>query len=888
MTLFNFRILFFCFTFTLPVYSADLPSGFADPISPGKLEEEDESSKDPWTELSRHVVLTHAMGGDTFTGLFNADPTIAERCDLDNPDPVVIQNILASDGTLGTHLSVADVRNPFPQRPHIHWAWNQLVQSHVNGSWENSFLCVLEPMTEVDTNGNIFGIAPYDTFSFGSHTLSPRSMIVVREDLAETAQQHLKDYKGTIASYPRTKTCRNAIIDALKQHFPEVWHVATKDGREVGKTAKKTGAGYLSTTNLKRADRSVVQIISKSGSTQHPRDDAAVTSARSHKFVGLHMNAPTYRLENDPCLKALSATSVTKRNVDDNQYCVTDAISAWNFDKLAVAKASDVYKQTTAYNNRAATNFMQRYLHKALFMDYLSLNKEAPNEKIAALFNNQNDPMLQHLERRALSIYEAKHQRTLISSKNHILRNICSTIHAPSKLRQYKDALKAVSTFIKKRPQKKEPDPRIGLAQTYIDEKKYQDAFSVFENIIATEHNKSVVAEAQLGMAHLLETESTDLTLDRQRAFSLYKKVYKQTDNLAARAEAMFWIGRYLCYGYHDTINTKLAFMLFGYAARQRDNRSINAQALVEMIKLLQMGRGCVKDTKGAHDIAAGLAKLHAHPLEQAYGNFLTGYDIEAQAKTIHELNEARNALTRAAEQNENKDVKTVACIKLGLLHRQHPELDMPDTNGCESINWFMNAYPKNNRLGRIITHYHLKPNNKYPKIKLLTELQSLSISDLAHFSLDIDVLGLAPLRKDIIALIAEKLLSGSCLRKFEQDQLFFDRLLLSVDIKTEIVQYIKEKGLGWYNCLTNPSDQLTLKQILFLARCSSYKIVTQIPFFSRIIVGPTFLYLNNSKAHLWSLFISLPTSTQRLLSELNMVGYKQRGIPKQFPYNEH
>ena len=881
-TQYSFQIFFLSLLFPFSIYTAD--------------------PEDAWTELQGHVVATHAIDGNTFSGLLDADPTAMERCDLDRPDAFVLQNVLTRNGTLGSHISVADVMLPFPTRPHIHWAWNQLVQPHGTTTWDNAFLCVLEPMTELNREGKLLGIAPYDSFSMGSHTLSSQSVILIREDLLQAARDHLQDFEGKIVSFSPEIPCRQAVIDTIKRQFPEVWHVTDSRGREVGGRATETGGGYRHTTNLRSNDGTVLQIIARDGARPRTADLAAMTEARRHHFVGLHMQAPTFALEDDPILIQLAQSPITPGTVESNPYCLTDAVDEKKVGELSVCRAADVYMQTKAVNNRVATEFLRRYLHKAIVCDYVSITGENPDENIAAIFNNPDDAALRYLEEHALSLHAAYAGRDAMPPFTRMaqaLRNLkrggtLTTSAIPEKLAEYQDALTIVNAG-NKVPELTQ-DSRIRLAKGFVDRENYKDAISIYEEILASESNKGVVAEAKLGIAHLLRG-GLGIKVDHGRVFSLFNEVYQQDENLEAKAEAAFWLARCFSTGYRGTINVQKAFEFFTYAANQDVNIPIKYKAQAELTVMWRYGLGCTVNVEHAQWLAENLTQSK-DPQLRAVGYFQQGCDLEAKAHNIEGLNEARKAYIQAIEQSEpflsykgkeNTQITMWAYIKLSQLFRcdivARTGLEFDELVGVnlldESQNCLMRVMqqPKPcDLLTKKIARYLLGRNIRQEK-KLLYFLADLPVKFLGgRIARETDSIGLSHLKDKIIAILAKQLLTGRNLKKFERDPLYFDQLELTVDVESALVQYIKENRMGPYKVLVESCHELTLKQILFLSLCASYRIfVYQLG--SRIgTFGSNWSRLDNSQQHLWSIFTSLPMEYQRILNELELVKYVQQG----------
>jgi len=519
---------------------------------------------DPWSELKQSVVLTHAIDERTFEGMFETDPALAEECDLNNSAPFIIQKVFSKDGTLGSHLNVSNVSDAFPKRPHLHWAWNQLVQPHAS-SWEDSFLCVLEPMEEVDKDGKIFGIAPYDTFSFGPHTLSKNSIILVRLDLFPHVAAHLKDYQGKIVHYSRKLNCRQAVAQALKKYYPNAWPLVDDRGQEYAE--KIIGAGGCPPiTYLKEPSGYNLQIIKANGEISHPWDAKGYSEARKKKFSGLHMHAPTIELEKDSYLHWLATTPLLRKTFRNSPYYISDLTQPETASQLGIIKVVGLYKKIEAYNNPAANDFMKRYLHKMLLIDYCSKHKKAVTEDIARFFNTENIG-LRFLVESVLNLYAVANNTTRI--------NISKRQSILSALKDYKNehdiALKLFEAY-------REND-KIRRIDICLEERKYKKAFDGLHDIIDDENeNNAIKAIAQLRLAECY-TKGFGCKKDPSIAFALLDDLSHQNHNKKVRVFAEFKQAIFLASGLHGHCDQKKAINIFSKIAQQYNWGRLQAAA---------------------------------------------------------------------------------------------------------------------------------------------------------------------------------------------------------------------------------------------------------------------------------------------------------------------
>ena len=127
----------------------------------------------------------------------------------------------------------AQYEESFIDRPHISWAWNQLCHPNGHGSWEESPIAILEPLSEVP---NVIGCCPDDTLTMGPHRLSKQSIILVPKKFATLIRKKLIEegnFQGQVHTYPPSITLRQAIANKISEQFPQSIKLANFKGEEV-------------------------------------------------------------------------------------------------------------------------------------------------------------------------------------------------------------------------------------------------------------------------------------------------------------------------------------------------------------------------------------------------------------------------------------------------------------------------------------------------------------------------------------------------------------------------------------------------------------------------------------------------------------------------------
>ena len=259
-----------------------------------------------WLELTQHVVLVHAVQPDRLCNLF------PEEFDWTQVGAsynclFAIKKMLTQDGVLGSNLDSKhrQFRGPLNFHPHIHRSWNQLVQRHTFVTWDDSLIAILEPLGSFEDSPqhhSALGIAPYDTFTIGSHQLSANSTIIVPDIIEVEVRQYLTGFRGKIVSYNLKENhfpLREEIFNAIQRYYPETWHLVDhKSGHKIGAESQLTPSGYSEITCVEKRNGDRIILISQEGRQEGQLKATAIKKAvKSGKYLGIHNNCVTYWLE---------------------------------------------------------------------------------------------------------------------------------------------------------------------------------------------------------------------------------------------------------------------------------------------------------------------------------------------------------------------------------------------------------------------------------------------------------------------------------------------------------------------------------------------------------------------------------------------------------------
>lgn len=333
-------------------------------------------------ELIKHVILVHAVCGDTierFSGY--------ESLNLEDHDEIahfLLKKLLTPDGSFGMHLQMekSAFSGKFLNRPQIHWAWNQLVQTNVGGlddGWEKPSIIILEPLAvfENSTSHRPFAVAPYDTQVFESICLSKESTILVPQNLVDKSKILLPDFQGRIVGYDPSKQRRNAVMGALLKYYPQTWHVCSPKGELLGEKAHYTRNGYETKTCLKTDEGKIIVLLHAEG--KEPKDQLSQAmkdyANKANRFIGLHVNSTTYWLESNPYFKLLEQALSDKAILKKEPLFAGHLKKKIDIETVGVLTALKFYRQLLGESALQTGCFeVANYvLKEAIFADIISL-----------------------------------------------------------------------------------------------------------------------------------------------------------------------------------------------------------------------------------------------------------------------------------------------------------------------------------------------------------------------------------------------------------------------------------------------------------------------------------------------------------------------------------
>lgn len=333
-------------------------------------------------ELIEHVVLVHAI----------AHAAILKHSDFDNhrigdPDYViefVLQKSFSPDGTFGLHLDLEkrQFSGEFECRPQTHWAWNQLVQPHRGAhrdEWEKAQIVILEPLSAFERSpGNRpYAVSPYDSQVFNPVRLSDRSTILVPDHFVEKLQSYLKEFRGKIIGFDAAMSLRKAVMKALQDHYPKIWHICDSKGNELGDQEHFTNAGFEDETCLKTLDGQVHVLMRKSGERSEDLISRFMKAYRrkEKRWIGLHCNSTTYWLESEVFFDLLKEFKTDRSKVKDHPLCAVHIKGAINSSTVGILKAFEFHQklQNESIAQTGCCSVANYVLKEAIFADIYSL-----------------------------------------------------------------------------------------------------------------------------------------------------------------------------------------------------------------------------------------------------------------------------------------------------------------------------------------------------------------------------------------------------------------------------------------------------------------------------------------------------------------------------------
>ena len=346
-------------------------------------------------ELIPHVVLVQALEDSTYCHYPETDYSRIEQ-DQDYKAICCIKGVITPDGCIGHHLDLdkRQYKESMTDRPHLHWAWNQLVQPNSGGNWETSKIAILEPLATFENSINSlpFGIAPYDTFTFGSHRLSEKSILLIPESLVDEVSFYLAGFKGRLATYnPSEQNLRSAVISTLQERYPETWHICDEEGKFIGKETRKSTAGYSPLTCLLQGDGKILRLISNEGSRKEERYGTMEEySSVSNRFIGLHAHSITFQLEDNKYFKSLQKFTSNSKIAKNNPLFVGGVNDYDPLTGLGIFSALEFYNKLLSYNQKTgilsiANYIMNEALHAELVSIFYQMNQECDSCDLSPL-----------------------------------------------------------------------------------------------------------------------------------------------------------------------------------------------------------------------------------------------------------------------------------------------------------------------------------------------------------------------------------------------------------------------------------------------------------------------------------------------------------------------
>ncbi len=341
--------------------------------------------EEDWLELARHVVLVHAVQPDRLVNLFEEefDWSLASteyNCQF------AIKKVLTDNGVIGSNLDSRNrqYKGQLNFRPHIHWSWNQLVQGHSVSKWEDAKIAIFEPLIAFEDTSQgsaALGIAPYDTFTMGSHKLSKDSIVLVPDVIVEVVKQYLVGFQGKIVGYTAKEQefpLREEVFKVIQRNYPETWHVIDhKSGHKIGSETHITSAGYSEITCVEKRNGDRIVLISKEGRLPVQMRASAIKNAvKSGKYIGIHNHCVTYWLEDEkgdfsqhltPFKE--NPTSIIGKTCFAGYKKIRDCI-----DKLLVLKALEFHDQMHQFSPQTRAGEAGNYILKeTIYADMMSI-----------------------------------------------------------------------------------------------------------------------------------------------------------------------------------------------------------------------------------------------------------------------------------------------------------------------------------------------------------------------------------------------------------------------------------------------------------------------------------------------------------------------------------
>ncbi len=330
-------------------------------------------------DLIPHVVLVHAIPHTGNIGFLGDDKPKYDLFSDSEKIAYCVEHVVKPEGTIGDHLDVKqnEFFDDLPGRPHLHWAWNQLVQGNVGGDWEAAKIAFLEPLATFEESlyNKPFSVTPYDTFTFKKHHFSAKSILLIPKSVEEKVRQHLTHFRGRIVSFDDEKDLRSVVIDTLHKDYPETWHICDEEGNLIGKEAVYSGGGYRPQTCIKPKNGEVIVLIKGKGSGADEKVCTAFQEwDKEKRYIGLHCGSFTYMIEESPYFMTLRFFKKDRSIVKDNCQFAGNLFKSDVLAQLGTLEALELYQKALEFDRKTASMAIgDFYINEAIYADLVSL-----------------------------------------------------------------------------------------------------------------------------------------------------------------------------------------------------------------------------------------------------------------------------------------------------------------------------------------------------------------------------------------------------------------------------------------------------------------------------------------------------------------------------------
>ncbi len=334
-------------------------------------------------ELKKHVVLVHAVNhhnaiggyyGEEFHNLYGGR---SEYDDVLVQCQFMVEKEIDEKGVIGHFLdyevAAFNKERGMLDRPHTHWAWNQLVQPLEParlGDWEHCRVAILEPLSNVPHN-SYYAVAPYDTQMTHPHRLSQDSVLLLPDSMRDRGLK-LPNFQGRVVYYASEKSLRSAVAETLQTHYPQVWPIVDEEGTPCAEKIHRSPGGYRSKTILKETNGELLVLLTNENSQLH---SAMREMNKQGKFIGLHASSVTYLLESDEGLVRLMRFMKNKDPGVFTRYprAFIRSVHATR-DTLIIKSAYQFYERMLPHREPVLSMYV---IQQAAYADFLSLFHQA-------------------------------------------------------------------------------------------------------------------------------------------------------------------------------------------------------------------------------------------------------------------------------------------------------------------------------------------------------------------------------------------------------------------------------------------------------------------------------------------------------------------------------